>query len=169
MRTYKKELIISIIFIALSLYLLFALNNIKTTSGQGVSAVFWPRIIIILMLILSIVNLVQITVKKTEIIAKLKEKRKQDPDEIKSNIHKFYYSMAILIAYVSLLNRMGFVFLTPFFLMALFWALGYRKKILVPILAFSIVIVLSYLFPNQLNLLLPRGQGFFREFSYIFY
>ncbi|RCW48646.1 tripartite tricarboxylate transporter TctB family protein [Halanaerobium sp. MA284_MarDTE_T2] len=170
MRTFKKEIIIALIIFFISIFLLFYVNTFDVNQSKGVGPAFWPRIIISFMLVLSLINLGSLFKKRDKIMEETEAyKEEKDIEEIKNNSKKFFISLIILSIYSMFLRTLGFILLTPLLLVSMFWNLGYRKKILAPVIAIVIVVLLAYIFPNYLNLLLPRGQSIFRKVSYIFY
>jgi len=163
MNFYKKELIAGFIILGVSSYLFFIADSFKASFQGGLGPGFWPKLVLGLLVFLSIINLFSIFKKKPN------NKKVEKETAIKKDYFKLYNSIILMILYVILINMIGFICLTPIFLILLFWILGYRKKILNPIIAVGIVILMVYVFPNVLYLMLPRGIGFFREISLIFY
>ncbi len=164
MKFFKKDLIAGFTIFVMSLYLLLIADRFKSSFQGRVEANFWPKVVLGLLVVLSIINIFSILKNKVDD----KEEMAQQKG-IKKDHFKLYSSIILMVLYVALINIIGFVCLTPIFLIILFWILGYRKKLLNPLIAIVIVIAIIYIFPNVLYLMLPRGVGIFRDISLIFY
>jgi putative tricarboxylic transport membrane protein len=78
-------------------------------------------------------------------------------------------SAAVLVAYLAIMNVLGYVLSTLVFSFVAAWVMGYRK---IPALAaFSVVVTaaLFLLFGRAFYIPLPRGVSFLRDLSYVLY
>ena len=96
------------------------------------------------------------------------EKRKSFLEKIelsRENTQRLLLTIAVTIAYIYLLDVLGFIILTPMISIWYMYALGERKwGKLIPISLLLTVVVYS-VFVYALQIRLPRGTGLFREFS----
>jgi putative tricarboxylic transport membrane protein len=165
------ELFVTLAIFLTSLFLLLTINNYIKVSSSRVAAdqlgpKFWPILILI-----GIVFLTGIILFK--IFRQIKNKG-WDSEQEDATIDQFtdkrlFTLISITVIYVFLLPYLGFLSLTPFFIIFVSWLIGIR--VIWKNLTFSILLtaIFIYVFGNFLYVPLPRGIGFIRELSFIFY
>lgn len=165
------ELIVTLTIFLTSLYLLIFINNfIKISSTRGAAQQlgpkFWPFVILI-----GIVFLTGIII--FNVLREIK-KGKWDTEEEDAKLEQFNDKrlltlIGLTVFYVFILTYVGFLSVTPIFIILISWLIGIR--VIWKNLVFSILLtaIFIYVFGNFLDVPLPRGLGFFREISFFFY
>lgn len=142
------------------------------TSDPG--AAFWPRVVLVVILLSSIVNLVHIF-RKNDLIGSSsifslpsrKLKSVTSPSKYSNENKKYVASMILMIGYIALLTYLGFLVTTTIFLSLLVWVLGYQSVWKVSLFGVSVSLLVFILFRNFMNISLPYGVGIFRELGVI--
>lgn len=135
-----------------------------TTPGSGINelgAAFWPQLILSIMMILLVVN-IRNTIKKN------KEEKKTAFTT--GNIQEFFKSklfigMIFVILMALLLETLGFLLTTFLFITAYCWLLGERRIHIMILVGIISTIILYLIFSVGLQIMLPRGIGFLRNFA----
>lgn len=160
------EIIFGSIVVLISLLFL---GNIAVTVGfltksGEVGAGTWPALLLGLILLLGLVNL-GIQIHKFRVSRG--DSKVDNESEAPSNLlkSKLMISAIVLFAYVFLLDKIGFLFSTPLFLLAYMIILGQKKRSIRIIVALATTIILYVLFARFLMIPLPRGYGIFRSIS----
>lgn len=142
------------------------------TSDPG--AAFWPRVVLVVILLSSIVNLAHIfrrndLIGASSIFSPPSERFKSvtSPSEYSNENKKYIASIILLIGYIALLTYLGFLVTTTIFLSLLVWTLGYQSVWKVSLFGVSVSILVFILFRNFMNIALPYGIGIFRELGVI--
>jgi hypothetical protein len=78
-------------------------------------------------------------------------------------------NVVLLLAYVFVLDIIGFVLSTLLYLPAAGWLIGYRKPLPLAIYTIAITVTLTAVFGMLFVVPLPRGIGQLRELSYLIY
>jgi putative tricarboxylic transport membrane protein len=163
---FKGEITICGVVFFASLYLYtiaagYQGHEIYGKLGPG----FWPKFILICMMILSI--LIAVDAFRT---------RKKSAGEKSSEVAKtggsrirFFSALILIIAYFFLLNIVGFVALTPFFLVAFMILLGEKSWPWMIGLSIGMTVIILLAFTQAMYVPLPRGVGIFHNFSVLFY
>lgn len=126
-------------------------------------AAFWPRIILVLMIVLLIVNLLNAI-----------KKMKADGTKLTHGINigqffrsKLFVGMVIVAIMAAIMPLVGFIPSCLFLLIAYGFLLGERRiKFLIPV-SLVITLVLYVLFQGALDIMLDRGVSVFREFALV--
>lgn len=130
-----------------------------TKKGTDVGADFLPRIIAILIIALSL-GFIAVTVSGIMSARKAGTANDEAPAE-KKNYKGIIMTMALLIAYVALMNTIGFIVTTIVYLFLQMLILGHEptKKQIILYAVISVVapIIIYYVFVNGFQLLLPAG------------
>lgn len=141
-------------------------------STISVGPTFWPKTIVVFMIILSMVMIARTVIgKKREAAAEgTVEKNSQEAPEVKEVYpQNLWISFLLLMAYAYLMNVIGFVLATLLYLAISAWIMGTRRiAVLVPVVL-VLTAALVWLFPKVLLVPLPRGIGFFRNITLLFY
>lgn len=135
--------------------------------GETLGPVGFPRLLIIVILIgLAIVSIRDfIRLRKTPPSEEKGENAKIAKEDL---IRLVLFSIA-LVAYLILLNYIGFIVCTMCFVFAAVKIIGYRKTLLAAVTAVGITLIVSFVFGELFNVALPRGVWFFRELSRYIY
>lgn len=147
-----------------------AINAASMMAYDPMGPVAWPIVLCSLLIVLLGVNVLKLIKKK-----KTGDTSKPQPDtqgtvSFKEKVvgifkSKLFLALVILFAYALLLERIGFLWSTPFFIYAYMTLLG-QKKVWVKIITALITTVVMYLLFNMvLQVPLPRGYSFFRKMT----
>lgn len=163
----KGELIFSLFILAASVFLYWVTGSFaKTTVLQGahMGPSFWPRVILGALIFLSCV-VAGGTIRRIG-----KEKTWGEPIlTLDRGKIRFFAALALCVAYLYLLPLAGFIAVTPLFMIAFMLLLGEKSKGWIIGVSVVMTAVVVILFTKAMYVPLPRGVGFFRDFSLLFY
>jgi putative tricarboxylic transport membrane protein len=149
--------IITVVYLVFS----FMLDK-KSTEGDIFGAGGFPIVVGILALV-ALARIVYTTIKN-------KEHTSVPMFEFKSEDGKvLILNVAILTAYILLMDVIGFALSTLFFLLGSGKAMGYKKNAKLIMFSVLLTVALVISFGMVFFVPLPRGVGFFRELSYLIY
>jgi putative tricarboxylic transport membrane protein len=134
-------------------------------SLEHLGAAFWPRMILILLMI-------SCGIKAWEIIKARGKEEKKIPGEgppAGVNIPKLAAMIAMVILVVFLLDVIGFALANFLFLLLFMRIAGLRKKIPLFLTSALGTVFLIYLFVKVVYLPLPKGQWFFDDITIMLY
>jgi hypothetical protein len=166
----KGGFILDIIFSAvliiagIGLFAMIGADPAAAASETELGAAFWPQIILAIMIVLSVVN----------IVTSLK-KMKADGKTVTSDIDvagffksKLFIGMIAVAILALVLPTIGFVPSCILFLIGYGILLKADNIPKLAIISVLITIVIYILFQGALDIMLPRGTGFFRELALTF-
>ncbi|HBB18239.1 MAG TPA: hypothetical protein DCZ97_15030 [Syntrophus sp. (in: bacteria)] len=163
----KGELIFSLLIFVGSLLLYWVTGSFgerTTLQGAQMGPAFWPRFLLGCLIILT--GIVSVgTIRKI-----IKEKTwgesllTMDRGKV-----RFFAAIGLGIAYLLLLPIVGFIAITPIFMIAFMLLLGEKSKGWIIGVAIAMTAVIVVLFTKAMYVPLPRGEWLFREFSLLFY
>lgn len=141
-----------------------------STGGPFANSAFYPQLVAGIVIVLSILLIISSFIQKRgEAIPHPAEEEKTvgsagQPDGAQSTerdevSRKVLFAIAfVLILYTSLLDRFGYVLVTPFFMGLLFWMLRIRKWITIALLSIISTAALYIFFSSVLEVILPPGR-----------
>jgi len=144
-----------IVFIGAFYLYFFRLNKIDIMS-KGSNALLLPRIILIILMILSFL----LAVKQFFV----KSKKKSNLSKDKNNFI-LLVTIILSILYLYGINILGFFILTPIFIFLFTYILDYKKHFLNIIFSLSLTTVVYILFIKILYVPLPQGIGIFKTIN----
>ncbi|WP_226008270.1 tripartite tricarboxylate transporter TctB family protein [Natrinema salinisoli] len=177
LKWHLKDAGITTVVLLLAIYFFTLTSEFAdvTASTGDPGAAFWPRIVLGVMIIASTANLGIIAYRIKTNTAPSADSALADVDdestsdtETEDNRLTYLSTIGLLLLYVGLLDTVGFVVLTPFFLIITGWNVGYRSPIKLVVFGFVTGVVLQVVFRNFFNIVLPRGAGIFRGISLFF-
>jgi hypothetical protein len=156
------DLIFSAVLFIGSIYLFFLVGaESPAPTATELGAAFWPRIILVLLMILLIVNMVQHVktakadgtpiIEGIDIVGFLKS--------------KLFLGIVIVLLEAVILPYIGFIPSCFLFLCAYGYLLGERKIPMMLIRSAILTIIIYIIFQGALDIMLPRGIGAFRSFA----
>ena len=160
------DIIFSVILIIGSIYLYVYIGDAAgATAGlenlTDLGAAFWPRVILILLLILSVINLIQGI-----------RKMKAEGAGVTTGIDiagffksKLFIGMILVLVTAFIMPQIGFLPTCFIFLILYGLLLGDKKYLRLVIVAFLVTIAIYVVFQGALDIFLPRGKGVFRTFA----
>jgi len=161
----------TVIFAAFFLVMSFQIEN---SANNGIGPATWPMGLMGVMLVLGLILTFQVFKAHNQ----QREQEHQSDESEDSEVDdedkivfpkKFYYLFGILVAYVIGLHYLGFIVSTLIVTFALALLFGMKKWTTSLMTAVICTGSFVFLFPILLNLSFPRGVGFFRELSILFY
>ncbi len=159
----KGRFLIPILIFIMAAYFYTVANSFRQLKAvEQVGPDFWPKIILIGVMALSIFIILNERKIKNEIGPARGENEA-------GNRTRVIWGGILIIVYIFFLDYGGFVLLTPIFMGSFMYLLGVRKRLFIVIssVLFSGIIIL--LFAKFLLVALPRGIGVFRNLSLLFY
>lgn len=163
----KGELIFSVLILAVSLFLYWVTGSFEgrhVLQGARMGPTFWPRFILGCLILLS--GIVSVgTIRK---IAKEKAWGETLLTMDRGKV-RFFAAIGLSVAYLLLLPVLGFIAVTPVFMMAFMLLLGEKSKGWIIGVAIAMTGIIVVLFTKAMYVPLPRGVWLFREFSLLFY
>ena len=163
---FKGEITICGVIFFASLYLYTIAAQYKGHEVYGkLGPGFWPKFILICLMILSVlIGIDAFRARKKSSEGKSSELVKGAGSRI-----RFFSALILIIAYLILLNIVGFVALTPFFLVAFMILLGEKSWPWMIGLSIGMTVIILLAFTQAMYVPLPRGLGIFHKFSVLFY
>ncbi len=156
------DLLFSVFLTIFSVYCFFLVGGESPApTPTELGAAFWPRIILVAMIALLVANMVNY-VKANKVSTA------QVLGEIKLGAFfksKLFIGMLIVFFMALIMPYIGFIPACFLFLGAYGMLLGERKWLRLVAISLIVTIVLYALFQGPLSIMLPRGNGFFREFA----
>ena len=162
---FDLDIIFSILLGIFCIYLFFLVGaESPAPTATELGAAFWPRIILVFLIVLIIVNIISS-------LKKMKASGEQLTDGF--NIGEFFKSKLfvgmILVAVMAILMpTIGFIPVCFLFLIAYGRLLGEKRIGFLLIVAVLVTAILYVLFQGALDIMLARGTGIFREFALFF-
>lgn len=168
----KIDALISGLFVVASIVLFVesaTFADVKVGSRDP-GAAFWPRAVLLVIILFSSLNIAfiawrnketwRLTLPTTSIRA---VRDAVSPGQTTPETKQFVATIALTVAYLSVLTDLGFLIATPIFLFLFLWTLEYRSIGLTTTLSVVASILIFILFRNIMNIALPFGSGIFRQ------
>ncbi|NWG04062.1 MAG: tripartite tricarboxylate transporter TctB family protein [Syntrophaceae bacterium] len=161
----KGEILISVVVFFGSLYLYFESMKFEGHEVYGkLGPAYWPKFLLICLMILSFLVAVDAIRGR-----KKREAEKEGTQKSESGKVRLFLAIGFIVLYFILMQVLGFILLTPFFLIAFMYLLGERKKKWIFGVSIGLTILIVWVFTKAMYVPLPRGQWIFLDFSHIFY
>ena len=162
----RGELIFNSILFCLSLFLYYVAGTFKKFASYAkLGPEFWPRGILLLMILLTGVLLIKnITSLLKPQSAPVAEKSSRE-----SSRYRFVLVVVLSFAYAFGMGLLGFILSTFVFQLIFLYLLKIKRFLSIVLVSLLNTAMLYVLFILVLNMLLPAGMGIFRTFSLYFY
>lgn len=161
----KGELIISGVIFGGSLFLFFEARKFE---GHDIYAklgpAYWPEFLLVCLMILSL--LIGVDALRAR---KKRDSNRKEGLTFHTGSFRLMVAIALIVLYFFLLKVVGFIALTPFFLVAFMLLLGERKKGWMIGVSLGMTALIIYVFTKAMYVPLPRGTGIFLKLSHLFY
>lgn len=152
------NIIFSVVLILFSIYCYFLVGaESPAATATELGAAFWPRIIIVLMVILLVINILN--------HLKIKDKINDEIDIKGFFKGKLFIGMILVAGMAISTSYVGFITSCFIFLISYGVLLGERNIPKLMLSSFIITFVLYVVFQGLLDIRLERGIGMFREFA----
>ena len=163
----KGELIFSLLIFLGSLLLYWVTGSFQARTvlqGAQMGPTFWPRFILGAIILLS--GIVSVGTIRKIIKEKAWGESLMTMDRGKV---RFFAAIGLGVAYLALLPILGFIAITPVFMIAFMLLLGEKSTGWIIGVSIAMTAVIVVLFTKAMYVPLPRGVWLFREFSLLFY
>ena len=152
--------IISSLFILLSscylYYMAFQMREFRAYREVGPD--FWPKIVLICLILFS----AYLTISNVNKWRKSKDERAAEDD---TSWKKALLAGFLILGYIILLKPVGFLVLTPFFIVTLMLLIKRERIRTIPITVIVIMVLVYIIFGKLLYVPLPKGFGIFHDLS----
>lgn len=156
------DMVISLIILFTSIYLYFAAGSIKQAGAiTAFGAGFWPKTILVLLIILSLYQSVLSIIKFKQ--------NKSHQGSVLAGKKEMVRTVFIVAGYILTIPFIGFILSSLLFAPIFLLNLGIRKVASLIGTPIALTGFLYLLFIKVMYIPLPRGVGIFRLFSLIFY
>jgi hypothetical protein len=161
--------LISLIFLGLATQI--QPSPLESSLGAG----FWPKVVLISLLIASGIHLIKLLLRKKEIEERLakerEDARKKEEEETgeRQAFSLFLFGCAISFIYIFIIRWIGFVIATPISMAIFMYVTGYRKKAMLVVIPLVTLVIYLLLFVKATYIPLPRGFSIFKDISVLFY
>ena len=163
----RSEIIISGIILAVTCFLFYVASTFpQSRMADQVGPALWPKIILLLIIILSMTLLIQFVIHS---LKEKKEKPKEDFSAEKEGFRMLILTVILSLLYGFVVSYAGFL-LSILVFQTLFLLILKVKKIPVLVLyPLCLTVVIYAIFIKILYIPLPRGTGIFLTISRLFY
>ncbi len=149
--------------------------GMATTAGDPGPA-FWPRTILLVIVGVGFINLWLIYNRSKNSDESTTAETERSVSELgldtfsntTENQRQYFAAVVLSIGYIAVLQPIGFLVSTPFYLFALSWVLGYKSPVKLTAFSLGVALVMFLAFGNVFNIALPYGDGVFRQISIFF-
>lgn len=142
-----------------SVYCFFYIGGADNGTATELGAAAWPRVILALIIILSVVAIVNMVRKKNG-------KLPVTGEGFSAFLHsKLLIGMVICGVTAFILQYIGFIPTSFLFLIAYGVLLGEKRPVVLIVTGLVATLILYVIFQGPLSIFLPRGFGFFRSFA----
>jgi putative tricarboxylic transport membrane protein len=163
---FKGEITICGVIFFSSLYLYTIAAHYKGHEIYGkLGPGFWPKFVLVAMMVLSL----WVAFDAFRARKKVAEKKSHEAPKSTVGRIRMLSALSLIITYFILMNVVGFILLTPFFLIAFMVLLGEKSWPWMFGLSIGMTILIIIAFTQAMYVPLPRGVGIFHNFSVIFY
>lgn len=163
------EFVLELFMLIVSVFLLVETGEIRSVGMQSSgAAALWPRIILLIIIIATIVLLARLILRKA--ITRKGFCNAITLDESQRKIFmRVSTVMAVTILYASFMNLIGFLIISLISQLLILLILGTRRWVTLITTPLWLTASLYFLFIKIIHIPLPRGVGVFYEVSRIFY
>ena len=155
----KAEIIFGIAAIALAALFFVISGSFPSARGHDVGMAFYPRILVVLIVLLSLAVIIE-SVKKMRGASASEEDAQPLFETAEGGVRRVLLVIGLTLAYAYLLGILGFVVVTPFYLLILMMSLKAGKlwKMILISAATTLVIYVAF----RIFLRIPLPIGIFR-------
>lgn len=169
------EIVFSGLIVAVTGYLLYITTTFPhphALEGE-LHADFWPRLILIGLLVtssfLAIVSTIKSIARKKPSHGKSKEVAEEGVAAQQTSKRRLVLAVFMTLLYIYLMEIFGVLVLTPIFLFFFMYNMGLRKKVSLVIVPLIVTVLVIITFTKVLPVMLPRGKWIFRDISLLIY
>lgn len=161
MRFTALEAIVWIVFATAAFFFTFEFDGPLPTYEFG--AAFWPRVVLAGIMVAAGVLLVGSLLLGDGKSSSAVDPRLTDalPEDASHVTRKTVIIFAVPLLYVYAIHKLGFLLVTPFFLMGYMFLLGVRSRVMLLSVTFGLYIAIVVIFVKLIFTPLPQGSGYF--------
>ena len=153
------QIISSLFIFVSSCYLYYmAIQMREFRAYKEVGPDFWPKIVLICLILFS----AYLTISNVNKWRKSKDERAPEDD---TRWEKALIAGVLIFGYIILLKPVGFLVLTPFFIITLMLLIKRERKKAIPVTVIVIMVLIYIIFGKLLYVPLPKGFGIFHDLS----
>ncbi|MDK2799542.1 MAG: hypothetical protein PWQ70_1161 [Clostridiales bacterium] len=154
-----KDIYSGIFMLLLAALIFIGSFSIKMLTVSRIGAAFVPQLIAILMAMLSISVIIN-GIKRIKVVEVLQNVEEEKKEEVPVRTFSVAATIGLLLVYVSLLEKVGFMIMTAIYLFFQIYVLADKSQRKLPLFAVIAIVVsvgVYYLFVNAFDLMLPAG------------
>lgn len=151
---WYQDLVLGLILFLFSLSIFFALPLFVADTSQSLGADFFPRFLLILLMVLSLFLIVNPMLLKKTKEKTSGEKEDETEDEGKRRVIVGWAVFGILIVYTFVVENLGFVATSIIFMSLIMYILSARKWYYYLILI-CMIFLINYVFKDLMKIMLP--------------
>jgi putative tricarboxylic transport membrane protein len=164
----RGELVFNSVLFGVSIYLYYVAGTFrKVATYAKIGPEFWPRAILLLIILLSGILLIR------SITSFIKNQKASTPGDASKGIaqepYRFLLVVLVSFGYAFGMGVIGFILSTILFQMVFLYLLKIKSLFSIILVSLLNTAILYIMFIQVLNMILPAGTGIFRTFSLLFY
>lgn len=137
----------------------FKINTNRVTDTIGPAG--FPRVVVLLMIVLLSISLFKV----------IKNRKEENNSKVKiaELDPSFLMLIGLILAFVLLINPLGFLLSTLILVSGILVILGQKSPKMIVSISVSTMLVFTFVFGNLLSVPLPRGIGILKSISYLIF
>ncbi|MGB9700996.1 MAG: tripartite tricarboxylate transporter TctB family protein [Thermodesulfobacteriota bacterium] len=152
----------ALVIISFSLYFYYLAGQLPVIKGfQKMGDSFWPRLILVIVMVLSAILFLRSFLKREQVTPKV-----ISPTSAKGSLAAV---MIVSVFYIISISYLGFLFSTFLFLMIFSYIMGDRKLSGIFIFSLAMTAIIYLIFGLLIYSALPRGEWIFKTLSTYIY
>lgn len=154
------EVIMSLFILVISCYLYVeAMRLGEFRAYKEVGPDFWPKIVLVCLIILSAALTISNVIKW--------RKSRDKVSEREAGWKRVLIVVLLAVAYVYFLKPLGFIVVSPLFIIGMMLLIMPERKKVIPFAVLGIMVMIYIIFSKLLFVPLPKGFGVFHDISII--
>jgi uncharacterized membrane protein YidH (DUF202 family) len=152
------EIVTSLCILAASCYLYYEATALRQFRAyKEVGPDFWPKIVLLLLIVLSLALTVLNTIKW--------KRARGEVHEHEEGWKRVVTVIILSLAYIYFLKPLGFIVATPFFILGMMLLIMPKRRKAIPFTILGIMLMIYIIFGKLLYVPLPKGFGIFHDLS----
>jgi hypothetical protein len=152
------DIIMSLSILVVSCYLYYVATQLRVFRAyQEVGPDFWPKIILICLIVLSAALTVSHIIEW--------RKSREEVSEREEGWKRVSIAVFLAVGYVYLLKPVGFIVASPLFIIGMMLLILPERKKMIPFTILGIMAIIYIIFSKLLFVPLPKGFGIFHDIS----
>ena len=152
------NIIMSLFILAASCYLYYEATQLRVFRAyKEVGPDFWPKIVLVCLIILSAVLTVSNVIKW--------RKSRDEVSEREEGWKRVLIAVLFAVGYIYFLKPLGFIVASPLFIIGMMLLIMPKRKKVIPFAVAGIMVMIYIIFSKLLFVPLPKGFGIFHDIS----